>query len=112
MFSFAIVLDEEDLRVLVSDFVEVLRDELGGDVEVTAEQLAEVLAVLFEELLDEYEVDEVVVKVGEGCREVSSGEEFVDLVKEFYGDLMGILSLESEGEGIAEGEQEVEVEDK
>ena len=112
MFSFAIVLDEEDLRVLVSDFVEVLRDELGGDVEVTVEQLAEVLAVLFEELLDEYEVDEVVVKVGEGCREVGSGEEFVDLVKEFYGDLMEVLTSERVDVEVAEGEQEKEVGDK
>jgi hypothetical protein len=114
MFSFAIVLSEEDLKVLVSDFVEVLRDELGGDAEVTAEQLAEVLADLFEELLDEYEVDEAVVKVGGVCREVGNGEKFVALVEEFYGDLMGILSSESEvrGEGTAEGESEMKVVDK
>jgi hypothetical protein len=114
MFSFAIVLSEEDLRVLVSDFVEVLRDELGEGAEITAEQLVEVLAVSFEGLLDEYDVDEMLIKVDGGCREVSSGEEFAALVKEFYGDLIGILSSESEvgGEGIVEGEPGMKVVDK
>jgi hypothetical protein len=114
MFSFAIVLGEEDLKVLVSDFVEVLKEELGEGVEITAEQLVEVLAVSFEGLLDEYDVDEMVIKVNGGCREVSSGEEFVALVKEFYGDLMGVLSSESEvrGEGTVEGEPGIRVVDK
>jgi len=106
MYSFAIILSEEDLKVLISDFVEVLKEELGGRVEVSVEQVVEVLSVIFEEFLDGYEVDKMVVKVGGECREVGSSEEFIALVKEFYGDVMNVLSSGSEtgGEGVMEGE--------
>ncbi len=107
MYSFAIILSEEDLKLLISDFVEVLNEELGGGIEVSVEQVVEVLSIIFEEFLDGYEVDKMVVKVGGECREVGGSEEFIALIKEFYGgDVMNVLSLGSEtgDEEVMEGE--------
>jgi hypothetical protein len=109
MFSVALVLSKEDLGVLVSNFVEVFKDEA----DMKADQLVEFLSVVFEELLDEYGVDRVIVKLGEVYREVDSSEEFMDLVKEVYGDLALVLTLEGEakvedGSDIEQAEQAVE----
>jgi hypothetical protein len=86
----AIVLGEEELRNLVSDLVEVVKEEFGGG--LTSEQLEEFLAILFEELLGEYDVDEVVVRLQDKWYEVGDGRSFVDLVKEVYKELEGLLS--------------------
>jgi hypothetical protein len=115
MVSFAIVLGEEDLKVLIFDFVEILKEQLSNKGKVTAEQLAEVLMVLFEELVDEYEVDGMIVKVGGECYMANSGEEFVELVKKFYGNDLAEILLSGNGVGdekVVKGEQEIGVVDK
>jgi len=104
MFSVALVLSQEDLVVLVSDFVEVFKDELGSESGIKADQLDGYLSVLFEELLDEYGVGRVIVKLGEVYREVGSSEEFVSVVKEVCGDLVSVLSSEREVEDVSEGD--------
>jgi hypothetical protein len=92
MFLMAIVLGEEELKNLVFDLVEVVKEEFGGRGGLTVEQLEEFLAVSFEELLGEYGVDEVVVRLQEKWCEVSDGRSFVDLVNDFYKGLDGFLS--------------------
>jgi len=102
MFSVALVLSKEDLDVLISDFVEVFKDELGSRSGIKADQAVEFLSIVFEELLDEYGVDQVIVKLGEVYREVGSSEEFVDLVREVYRDLASVLTLKGEA-GVEDG---------
>jgi hypothetical protein len=113
MFSVALVLSKEDLDVLVSDFVEVFKDELGSESGIKADQSVEFLSVVFEGLLDEYGVDRVIVKLGEVYCDVGSSEEFMNLVKGVYRDLALVLTLEGEarvedGSDIEQAEQAVE----
>jgi hypothetical protein len=99
MFTRAIVLGEDEFRLLVSDLVEVAKGEFG---EVDSSRLEEFLVVAFEEVLDAYEVDEVMVNLGGVWYEVIDGENFVNVIKEYYGDLDGMLKN-------VEGEEEKEV---
>jgi nitrogen regulatory protein PII len=98
MFKMAIVLGEEELKNLVFDLVEAVKEEFGGGEGLTVEQLEEFLAISFEELLEEYDVDEVVVHLQEKWYEVGDGRSFVNLVKDFYKGLDGFLSDMNEKE--------------
>jgi hypothetical protein len=55
--------------------------------EITPQEMEEFLSVCFEDLLDEYDVDEAMIFVGGKWREVDSGALFVELVNEQYGGL-------------------------
>jgi hypothetical protein len=55
--------------------------------EVTPQEIEEFLSMCFEDLLEEYGVDEAMIFIGEKWREVDSGALFVELVKEKYGGL-------------------------
>jgi len=100
MFRVAIVLGEEDLRNLVSDLVEVIREEFSAGGSFSIEQLEEFLAILFEELLEEYEVNEVVVLLQDKWYEVCDGESFVGVVKDFYKGLEGFL-VDAKGDNVS-----------
>jgi len=92
MFPVAIVLNKEDLEALVSDLVEVVKEEFAGEGSLTVEQLEEFLVISFEELLQEYEVDGAVVLLPDKWYEVRDGGSFVSVVKDFYKGLESFLT--------------------
>jgi len=97
MFTKAIVLSESEFRSLVSDLVEVARGEFG---DVDSSKLEEFLAVAFEEVLDAYGVDEVMVNLNGEWHEVTDAESFMSLVGVCYKDLGGMLEDMKGGEEV------------
>ena len=89
MYRKAIVLDNTEFRELVSDLGRMMREEFADRYaeEITLQEMEEFLSVYFEDLLDEYDVDEAMIFVGGKWREVDSGALFVELVNEQYGGL-------------------------
>jgi hypothetical protein len=94
MFTKAIVLSETEFRSLVVDFGEMMREEFADRYaeEITKKEMEEFLSSCFEELLDEYDVDEAMIFVKGRWREVDSGRLFVELVNEYYKGGIGVFA--------------------
>jgi hypothetical protein len=105
MFTKAIVLGDAEFRSLVTDFIEMAREEFEGKEDLTVEEFEEFLGTAFEEVLDVYGVDEAVVHLKGEWREVSKGEDFVDEVRRYYKDLDKMLK---DMKGLDEGKVEEE----
>jgi hypothetical protein len=89
----AVVLNEEGFKALVSDFVELAKEEFKGRSDLALEELEEFLGVAFEEVLDVYEVDYAMLNLEGEWYTVVDGKSFVSgVVKRFYKDLSEILS--------------------
>jgi hypothetical protein len=91
MFTKAILLSEADFRSLVSDFIEMAREEFEGRNDLTLKEVEEFLGAAFEEVLGAYGVDEAMVCLEGEWREVRDGVGFVDVVRMYYGDLGEML---------------------
>jgi len=95
----AIVLDEEGCKALVSDFVDLAKEEFKGRNDLVLEELEEFLGVVFEEVLGVYEADCAMLNLGGEWYTVVDRSSFVsDVVKRFYKDLSEILSDVEGGE--------------
>jgi hypothetical protein len=98
MFTRAIVLGEEEFRGLVSDLIEMVREEFEGRGDLTMEEFEDFWGMAFEELLDAYGVDQAMMYLGGEWHTVVDGRGFLfDVVKKFYGEL-DVLLGEVKGE--------------
>ena len=99
MFTKAILLSEAEFRSLVSDFIEMAREEFEGRNDLTLKEFEEFLGAAFEEVLNVYGVDQAMIYLKGNWLTVIDGKDFVlDAVRRYYKDLDGILKDVKGGE--------------
>jgi uncharacterized protein CbrC (UPF0167 family) len=98
MFTKAIVLSDTNFRTLVDDFIDEFMDDYSDEVEsgeMTEEGVRSYFALLFEEMLNVEDVDEMVAFLGEaGAVEIANRDDFVRHVMDHFG-VENLLSLVS-----------------
>jgi hypothetical protein len=88
MFTKGYVLSDTEFRLLVADLIDDFVETYGKD--VREEDIENFLEDAFEALLEEGKVDMIVV-LERKVRELYEGEEFVDYIRERYGDLVKLV---------------------
>jgi hypothetical protein len=88
MFTKGFVLSDTEFRSLVVDLIDDFVETYGKD--VREEDIENFLEDAFEALLEGGKVDMIVV-LERKVRELYDGEEFVDYIRERYGDLVKLV---------------------